>query len=241
MLRVATVVNVLALVACAETGDEGMYVRNNTAVTGDTCVLTGNTAQPFLAHGEIQVNASRGYLLTPLIQSKLATPTGVDPIQSTIQLRSANVSLTYKAVSIRRPDGSFLNLQPNTSLGMFTQLFSGALSPGGAVNVQFEIIPVSTIADAIAQSGANLMVAPYDVLHAEVLAAVTIVGDLHGDEVTSDEFLFPVTVCNDCVYNDVGLCPLMPDARKGNPCNPAQDGVVDCCHDAEGNVQCPPL
>ena len=108
MLRLTTLTAVLALTACAETGDEGMIVLNNTAVT-DTCSLSGAPSQPFIAHGQIWAKSPNGYFLTPLIQSRVTSADSVDDTQRTIFLSGANVSLEVKAVTIEKPDGSFVN------------------------------------------------------------------------------------------------------------------------------------
>src|SRR5690349_11768441 len=102
MLRLTTLTAVLALTACAETGDEGMIVLNNTAVT-DTCSLSGAASQPFIAHGQIWAKSPNGYFLTPLIQSRVTSADSVDDTQRTIFLTGANVSLEVKAVTIEKP------------------------------------------------------------------------------------------------------------------------------------------
>lgn len=233
-----TLISIFALVACAEQGDEGMYVLNNTAVT-DKCVLTGTTSQPFMSHGEIYAFGDQGYFLTPLIQSRLVSPEGVDPIQNTIQLRSANIELTLKAVTV-----GLTNTQPDTSLGSLTALFSGALPPSGSVNVGFELIPLSILSNVVINAGDPNTAS----IRAEILASVTIIGDINGNEVTSSPFVYPVTACNDCivrVYVDSTGTPLtcpVPNTLSpstGNACNHWQDGVVDCCRDGAGALVCP--
>src|SRR5436309_2946438 len=83
MLRLLTLTAVLALAACANSGDEGMIVLNNTAVTA-TCTLTGSSSQPFIAHGQIYAKSPNGYLLTPLIQSRVVMTDSTDVSQRTI-------------------------------------------------------------------------------------------------------------------------------------------------------------
>ena len=241
MLRLVTLTAVLALTACANQGDEGFIVLNNTAVA-DSCSLTGDPNQPFIAHGEIYSGSPKGYMLTPLIQSRVTTGgagsgAAVDPTTRTIFFKGANVTLDVKAVSIERADGSFTN--PNVTLSgqqaQFSALFSGSLPPGGSANVAFELIPVQTLRTIQMASGAG----PTDRMRAEVLATITILGELNGDEVSAQPFTFPVSVCNDCVVVNLGACPVTAMARTGNACNPFQDGVVDCCTDADGFLTCP--
>lgn len=238
MLRLATLSAVIALSACANQGDEGFIVLNNTAVT-TTCALTGDPAQPFIAHGEIYSKSPEGYVLTPLIQSRVQSSGAgsgatVDPTTRTVYLKGANVSLELKAVSIERADGSFATPM-TTYTEKHSALFSAALPPSGSVNVAFELIPVQTLRAIEAATGA----AATDRMRAEVLATVTIIGELNGDEQSAQPFTFPVTVCNDCVVHNAGTCPIAGTPRVGNPCNTYQDGDVDCCTDADGALVCP--
>jgi hypothetical protein len=241
MRRLVMLSAVTALSACANQGDEGFIVLNNTAVT-TTCALSGDPAAPFIAHGEIYSGSPQGYFMTPLIQSRVSSSgagsgAGVDPTTRTIYLKGANVTLDVKAVSIEHGDGSFANttITLPTDLAKFSALFSAALPPAGSVNVGFELIPVQTL--RAIESAANL--ADTDRFRAEVLATVSVFGELNGDEQVAQPFTFPVTVCNDCVINDLGPCPVMATPRSGNACNPYQDGVFDCCEIAPNQLVCP--
>jgi hypothetical protein len=240
MLRLVTLTAVLALTACANQGDEGFIVLNNTAVTG-SCALSGDPGQPFLSHGEIYSGSPKGYVLTPLIQSRVTSGAGsgasVDPTTRTIFFKGANVTLEVKAVSIQRADGSFGNATVTLTgqQAQFSTLFSGSLPPGATTNVGFELIPVQTLRTIQQASGAGAT----DHMRAEVLATVTVLGELNGDEISAQPFTFPVSVCNDCVIVNNGACPMIATPRTGNACNIFQDGVVDCCVDAMGFLTCP--
>lgn len=236
MLRLVPLTFALLVFGCANQGDEGMTVINNTAVSG-SCTLSGDSSQPFKSHGSIFALSPNGYLLTPLIQSRvtLGTELNADPLQKTIFLRGADVSLTLKAVSIET-NGQYSVTQPESNIGQFSVLFAGSLPPGGTVNVGFEVIPPSILRDVLSKSGVNLSTSD---LNAEVLAEVTIRGDLGGDEVTSSPFQYPISVCTDCIVNVIGACPLTGAPRTGDACNVFQDGVVDCCTEADGGISCP--
>jgi hypothetical protein len=224
-------------VACADTGDEGMYVINNTAPPDDSCVLTGSRDQPFNSHGVVYFGSSEGYVMTPLIQSRVVASTDTDDTSRTIQLRGADVKLTLVALSVVTSAG-ITTTQPNTELPSFSALFSGAVPPAGTANVDFTLIPASTLLSIAGMSGINLD-NPTDNFNAEVLAEVSVRGVINDNTVQAAPYLYPVTVCKNCVVNNLGSCPLMDvTPRPGNPCNPAQDGVVDCCTSTEGLV-CP--
>jgi hypothetical protein len=244
-MRLVSLATALVLVGCADEGDEGMIVLNNTAVTGDSCSLSGDPGQPFSSHGEIYALADSGYILTPLIQSRIVTNIGggsggtgtVDTLQKTIQLLGADVVLTLKAQSIENADGSFSVTQPESNVGSFSTLFSGSLPPSGTVNVGFEVITPAIMRQIVGASGVNLAT---QALKAEVLAQVTIKGELGGDSIESKPFFYPISVCTDCVIVNRGTCPIMGTAASAtNPCNVFQDGVVECCTDASNNLICP--
>ncbi|HEY5949223.1 MAG TPA: hypothetical protein VIV40_27205 [Kofleriaceae bacterium] len=237
MLRLAALIPfaLVALVACVDSGDEGIYVLNNSAVTGESCTLSGSPDQAMVGHGQVNVLSPVAYVMTPLIESRIQSVDGVDDTSKTVQLRGADIKLTIKAVSIER-GGQFMVTQPETALPPFSVLFSGSLKPGGSVNAFVELIPPGTIRQIAQMSGANL---DTDSLNSEVLAEVTIKGDLGGSSVESQPYFYPVTICNDCIVVNNGACPMTVAPRAGNACNPYQDGVVDCCVDASNNLVCP--
>lgn len=237
MLRLLTLTAVLALAACANTGDEGMIVLNNTA-TADSCVLMGTAGQPFTSHGQIYAKSPNGYLLTPLIQSRVVKTDSVDVSQRTIFITGANVDLKVEDVQIQHADGSYSTGSASIpgDQAQFAALFSGSLPPEGTANVGFEVIRPQTLHAILTSSGAT----DTDKLSAEVLATVTILGKLNGDNVSATPFQYPVSVCTGCVVVDNGTCPMtVASPRTGNACNPYQDGMVDCCKDASGSLVCP--
>lgn len=231
MLRLAALVP-LTLVACVDSGDEGIYVLNNTAITETSCSLSGNPAQAMLGHGVINWLSPQAYVMTPLIQSRITAVEGIDDQSKTVQLRGADVALTVKAIT-----RDFVTTPSETMLPPFSVLFSGAVGPGASVNAFVDAIPPGTLRSIGTDNGA----ATAESFRAEVLASVVIRGELNGDTITSAPYLFPITVCNDCVVVNLGACPVMGSVRTGNACNPFQDGVVDCCTDASNNLICPAI
>jgi hypothetical protein len=234
MLRLTALIP-LALVACVNTGDEGMYVVNATATSGATCSFTGSPDQPFISHGKIQWDSPDAYKLHPLIQSRI---TGIgagsgssttDDISRTIQLRGADINLTLMAVTTTI-GGQVTTTQKNTALPMFSSLFAGNVPPGGTVNVGIDTIPVGTLKSIASMSGVDPN-STTDRFDAEVVAELTIKGDVNGDSISSSKFIFPINVCSNCLFNDAGNCPMKTAPRTGDPCNPYQDGVIDCCLD----------
>lgn len=244
MLRLATLSSALLVFGCANQGDEGMVVINNSAILGTECMLTSGTEQPFLPSGQIFALSPDGYTLSPLIQSRIAKSTSPgstgntqqDLLQRTINLRGADVRLTLKASSIET-GGAYSVDSTVRPLDEFGVLFSGSVGPEASANVLFEVMTPAQMRNILSMTGVNLSTSN---LRAQVLAEVTIRGELGGDEVRSTPFSYPITVCTDCVVVNNGACPLTVSApRLGNACNPFQDGVVDCCVDASGALVCP--
>jgi hypothetical protein len=211
-MRLSVTIFVLAA-GCANTGDEGMFIVNNTAPpAGNACTLTGDPGQAFLAHGEIAANAPQGYLLTPLVKSRVDALTGHED-QRTIHVGGANVVLS-KASST----GSL------SQVASYTSLFSGSISPLGTANFAFELVPASQLAVSA---------------DTEFSADITVFGMLGNDTIMGEPFTYALTVCTNCVTINHGDCATAPPPVKtGDPCNIFQDGQVDCCMSATG-LLCP--
>jgi hypothetical protein len=218
----------LALVgACAHEGDEPMIILGNTAqmAGATTCTYTGDTTQPITSSGEISIVSPTGYILSPLIQSRVTAIAGQELLR-TIELQGAIVELSI-------PNGS-----PSVALSddetAFQALFAADVGPLGSVNVSFELVPESVL-----QKVGQLVTGPTDSVEVEVVAKITVFGTLGGDRVTAEPWQYPVTICNDCVVNSMGACPLtITTIADGDPCNVFQDGEVDCCTQG-GELLCP--
>ena len=238
MLRAFAIIALTGTGCLAHTGDEGMVVLNNTAITGMTCALMGTSGQAFQTQGMISVFSPSPYVLTPFIQSRI-TSTGGDDSQRTIELEGARIDLRVAAATVQHPDGTYTSpaITLSDASSHFAELFSGNLPPMGTANVGFGLVPTTAIGEIRTMAGAG----PTDRLNATVTASVVIYGTMGGNEIDSNPFQYPVTVCNNCIVNNLGACLGLTTTmvRTGNPCNPFQDGVVDCCTDAGGGFVCP--
>ncbi len=244
MHRVFSIPAVCALVAAAlagcaaDNGDEGIIILSNTAPPDDNCAFDGSESQPFLPHGTYSVFASEGYTLFPLMKSKLiATEDKVD--SRTIAVEGARINLTF-------PDETVFSAAQQDELRSrgimrFTSLFAAPLKPnGGTSNGLFDVITPALLSELIAAKGAAITGSSS--FRAEVVATVVVYGDVAGDEVVSQEFQYPITICNDCIVNVVGTCPLPAgfEPRFGNVCGVFQDGGVDCCTQGT-DIVCPAI
>lgn len=220
----------MGLTACSGEGGESIVISKN-VTPGDMCTFAATTSETFNPHGELSLFAKRGYQLFPQLLSRIeATDTQI--VQRTIQVQGARVDLAFADTS--------LNSIMAAGVTHFESRFSAPLLPnGGITDAAFELIPTSVV-DAIA-AAKGITPATTQSFRTEVIATVTVFGQLAGDDVDSAEYQYPVTICNDCVTNILGTCPLPADTvvvGATNPCNPFQDGTVDCCSSGNSLV-CP--
>ena len=231
---------VAALGGCvADNGDEGILIVSNTSAPAAACTFTGSPTQQFNPHGSFSVFSTEGYSLFPLMKSRItSTPAMMDA--RTILVEGARVTLTF-------PDESVFTAAQQTDLRnrgimKFSSLFSAPLAPGGTANGIFDIITPALLDELVAAKGVGILAANAPSFRAEVVATVVVYGDLAGEETTSQEFQYPVTICNDCIANVVGMCPLPMGTvvSTGNACNQYQDGNVTCCRQG-ADVICPAI
>ena len=251
MLR--ALVPIAALVGACTTnqGDEGMVIVQNSAV-GEKCEFT-DLMPPFNPRGSIFIDSPVPYLFTPVVESRINAVMGMEQ-GKTIALHGARIDLAVDALEVVHADGtttqvtfadSELATLKTAGSTHFKSLFAAPLPPNmGRSNVAFDVVPLSMLT-AIKMKAAG---SATDRVHAQLVATVSVFGDLAGDEVTGLPFEYPVTVCSDCVVHvlkdDTGKAipcpvPMATTVKTGNACNVFQDGVVDCCTTTTGAHVCP--
>ncbi|HWO24453.1 MAG TPA: hypothetical protein VNO30_37165 [Kofleriaceae bacterium] len=248
----------LALAGCVADGsDAGFLIRNNLAPDEDACTFMPSANAPFLARGTIHTRASSPYLLAPLIESRITAAMGQESVR-TVALQGAKIDLAIGPITVEDAQGALKfscaaeganacfgesELAELAAAGTtkFRSLFSAPLAPnGGLTTAAFDLVPTAAIREIERKTGLGTI--PDGArLHAQVVATATLYGQLGNSEVSGLPFVYPVAVCSDCVVNVVGTCADTPqsfDPRPGNPCNPYQDGTLDCCTGPTGLV-CP--
>ncbi|MDQ3365120.1 MAG: hypothetical protein M3680_06805 [Myxococcota bacterium] len=216
-----------AAAGCADTGDEGIVIRHN-LVPAEGCALTPGGM--FTSRGTIELDSPNPYVLTPEIESRITAAEGQFS-QRTIALRGARVDVEVASLTVDNVSAPVPTLT-NTS---FTSLFSASLEPQGTTAASFDAVSATLLGELASKVTATGNV------RIQLVATVKVYGDLGGSEIESVPFVYPVTVCTNCVTTNLGACPLPVGTvpRGGNPCNVFQDGNVDCCLDASGNKVCP--
>jgi hypothetical protein len=242
LVRTTLLFTLLAAAGCADTGGQTLVVLNN-AVPEPQCVISPAEGGAFIPTGRVDTvgvtdyDATIGYLVTPTIKNLADSQDGNLSAQRTVILQGAKVDLTVGT----HPDGTELltagDLDALNAINAlkFTAPFSGAIDPdGGLAGVAFELVPIAVI-EAIAPKLADRETAL-------ITASFTVFGKtVGGSGVEADPFVYPVTVCNGCLFTDLGSCVLLPDGDypAGNPCNVFQDAPGTCCTSSAGLPVCP--
>jgi len=222
-MRSVSLLALLVVGACSNGGDEPMFILGNTAqmVGATDCTYTGDPSQPITTAGQVSIASPMGYQVSPLIQSRITSPTD-EVLERTIEIQGATVELSV-------PNGGG-NITLDSDEAAFQQFFAVDVPPSSSANVQFNLIP-QTIFTKVAALGA--LGDTTNPIAVELVAQVTLFGQFGGTRVTGETWQYPVTICNDCVVDvHPPMCPMtVTTIRTGDPCNPFQDGTVDCCVD----------
>jgi hypothetical protein len=229
------VVATIASGCVADSGNESFLIRNNLANEGDACDFMPDLTSPFIPRGQLFLDSPIPYVLTPLIESRITAGEGRESLRTVI-LKGARIDLTIGPIETIDAAGN-VTTDTGTELLQFESLFSAALPPnGGLTFAAFDLVPLAATSSIRARAAGAARV------HAQVTGTMRAFGDFYGQEIESEPFTYPVTVCSDCVLGNIfAACPAPTGAmvRTGNGCNPFQDGIVDCCVDAVAGLVCP--
>jgi len=227
----------LLLAGCGRVPGQFLIVQDQ--VPSETCTIPGELSAVYRPEGTLDVKlvtdqATVGYALFPLLENDLPRPT-------TGQLVDGNrIALAAWSVSLEPLTGS-ATLQAlfgdqNASLVQYNLPTSGSVASGGGLTPSFVDAFPPDLARQVRATG-ELRTGDRFIVQATVHA----LGDRINGSIQSDDFHFPITVCEGCLIGTQGMCPFRSaPANPGNPCNPAQDQTVDCCLQ-NGNLICPPL
>ncbi|MBX3161912.1 MAG: hypothetical protein KF773_38480 [Deltaproteobacteria bacterium] len=236
MQRVFIMAVAAATFGCTvNSGNESFVIQNNLAVQGDTCDFTATLTSPSLPRGQLFLDSPIPYVLTPLLVSRVTAAEGRESLR-TIQVQGARIDLEIGPIESIDAAGA-VTIDDTVDTLQFESLFATALTPnGGTAFGTFDIVPLSALELIRARATAGARV------HAQAVATMRAFGDFYGQEIQSEPFRYPVTVCSDCVARPINTCNRITPTtmvRPGNPCNPFQDGIVDCCMSETLGLVCP--
>jgi hypothetical protein len=226
----------LVAVGCADdAGDGALRIIRNQYVEETTCVIAGAVTGTARSTGAIEVTSPIDYQLTPVVVNYATSASGKLISQRTAFLEGARVDLSFTKADLFT--AAELTQMQTDGITKFSSPFSSTVPPdSSAAGMVFSIIPVELLDKIEPKLTAALP-------SVTVTARLRVFGQMGGGEVESESFFFPVTVCDfrkgPCLIGSVAAtCAGTATPRKGNPCNPYQDGAVDCCMNG-ANVICP--
>ena len=228
------------LPACS-TNDQTIFIRSilypSTNRQGGACVYNNDPSQPTLFEAKLDLGLNDSYEGVFLVGNQLI-PRG-DPTSN--RAESNRVHLNGMIVKVQNPDGS--------SIREFTSLSTGFADPQnnnapGYTPIQAVVFDAPTrdiIAPSIPKRG------DARTLRIVVKAFGISVG---GKDVESEDYEFPMVVCNGCLVNfdgDTGTDAPAINCKKprdttpstSGPCRPGQD-LATSCRDCQGNPLCIP-
>jgi hypothetical protein len=232
----------LFLGSCGTPPGQFIIIQNQVPQSG--CVVPADLSAVYRDSGDLDLSlvnndAETGYLFFPLMQNNApASMGGIDP--NRIALSEFDVDLS---VADGAPD-SIKNLFASASsdatvakLIKFSVPTSGSVASGGGnTSGTVNAVPAELARRMLSQ---NALVAPGEFFY--LTATVRVQGKTLTSTVTSDPFHYPIRVCDGCLVNDLGICPLaQAGSNNGNACNIAQDETIDCC-ELGTSLVCPPV
>jgi len=232
LLTLAVVTLPVAVAACGRVPGQFEILNDQVPLAGCAIPVDPNVYQGegTLDISVVQPDFTSAYFFFPLLENNLppTANSSIDPNQ--IQLSGFQVDITVLA-------GAPLPSNLDPRLTHFQVPWSGGVnSGGGQLSAAVAAFPVALAQAMVAGGGV-----PHDPTTLMQLTISALGTTNSGQHMTSDPFHFPLHVCSGCLIANVAACPFSsPPAFTGNDCNPAQDGIVDCCTTQNGSLQCPP-
>ncbi len=215
---------------CAPDDDDSSLIMLHNLAPDEGCTTSPNLSETALGSGVIDVNATQGYFFTPLVQNTASTLEGAILVSQRLALvEGVNVKVTFPQGALS--DGTISSLN-DSNLLEFSQRFSVTVQPDdGLLALSFFALPVQLLAALRGQTGVGL----------DANVEVQLFGTMGGSDIESQEFNYPVFICEGCLANYVGTCETAPaNPRTGGNCQVLQDGIVDCCGPSPaGPLTCP--
>jgi hypothetical protein len=235
---------VLALGGCGRV--PGQFEILNDQVPQPGCVI-GTDQMIYQGEGVmdislVQTGARSGYVVFPLMKNNL-------PAAVTGEIDTNLIVLSSFAVDI-----SLIGSAPPQTAALFAALESGNDPTDGRNLLHFREPWSGSI-----QSGGGLLPAGVDAFPVELAHRISATGEIGlspslmanlkirafgktaTQDMESDPFDFPISICSGCLVANVQACPYASKpTNTGNVCNVAQDDPVDCCT-LNGSLICPPV
>ncbi|MEO8906032.1 MAG: hypothetical protein ABI488_26020 [Polyangiaceae bacterium] len=225
----------LAFTPSCATNDSSMFIVGVINVDLSTCIAKPDTTSAMLTQGVLDLAFRQDYTAVLLVGNQLTQRGSREQIRtetSRVSLRGAEVTLTTLA---------------GKEISHFSTVGTGFVDPASGDAPSYAAVSVNVIPGPISAK-----------LPGEVLAKIRVFGaTLGGEDVTSSELDFPITVCNGCLVTypaqgdptaNTYMCPSPSasdmTATAVGPCVQGQDtpfsctlcsGAYDVCKDPQKN------
>lgn len=224
----AAVAALLSVTGCTDRSPQALFVQFNQAVDrASSCIARAGTdiARPI---GWMDIGVTNRYLLFPSVENGMppsASITGSGP--SDLHLENNTVQVTGATIYYDLPADIVADLAEEgveVPQGQFV-FTSGSIEPNSVGVAILEVIP-PLVGEVLRRS--KILSERYATT--QILVRVTVEAVLKdGDTVNSNEFVYPLNVCNGClVYFSVPDCTALPTEEITLPCFPGQDEGLDC-------------
>jgi hypothetical protein len=219
----------LSVSACAD-NESMLFIVGVLAVEETDCIGTPQAAATLRTGGVLDISLRSSYGVTLLVGSQLTTRGNRD------QLRTETARLAMRGAEIH------LETAEGAALAEFTTISSGFVHPASGTDPGYGAI------------AAELIPAGAPVAPGVVVARISVFGDtLGGEEVQSNEFVYPIQICNGCLVDypaeaseenlgpGIYLCSLQTEAETiaaDQVCRVGQDVRVPCTVCAAQSAVC---
>ncbi len=227
-----------AVFACVH-NDSSIFIQDVLAPqevsNGQACVYTSATTQDVLSSGVLDLVFKDTYDPTYLVGNQLVAEA------NSSQLMTETSTVTIQGAVVRLTDAQGNQLVPS-----YTRLAAGTIYPANGGVPSYAPISVTSVIDSDATKA--IVAANAQVLgmhgYVRVVTYLRFFGKtLGGRYVESDEFEFPVDVCEQCLIaytpQDINPCYAAPNclgnaaagtssAQQTIPCTVGQDIPIDC-------------
>jgi hypothetical protein len=222
----------LGAAACTK-NDETVFPLSALALkdTGGFCTTdTPGPAATFTSMGILDVGHIPGtpYLFAPDLGNGTAASTEM-PDAHIAYVQGVDTEI----IPVNDPASQALvNALDAAGYKLRTQHFSVAIPPAGFSG------PIFTLIDGD-QSIAILAALRNAINPVQIIVRMQPYGVIDDGPFSGVPFTFPITVCNGCLFEDLGDCTQYPMDFTGSPggaCNALQDAVLQCCEDKVHNL-----
>ena len=234
------------LAACGRVPGQFEILQNQAPQGG--CAITTDR-MTYRGEGTIDLSlvspgAESAYFMFPLVINNLPGSTGGEPDGNEIDVHSFAVDIgttrqSYLPANVQTLFND-LNRDPGThdyALLHYSLPWAVTISSGGGLAATFvSAFPVELAQRVLATGDIGVSASSMT-----VNARVRVFGTTNTQDMESDPFDFPISVCNGCLVHSLLPCPVTSAPTfGGNACNLSQDSLVDCCS-LNGALVCPPI